>query len=105
MDILPDGAWLNYYMDKVFTDEEYARREKYYESNRIVFNEQLDKKRAYNPNFVKMFKERFDAARDAIVYGAPQKTVRAYMAKLYGDQVLDLLVKKDPQDTTLDLDN
>lgn len=104
-DILPDGKWPNYYMDKVLTDEEYSRREKYYESNRIVFNEQLDKKRANNPNFVKMFKERFNAAKNAIVYGAPQKTVRAYMAKLYGDQVLDLLVKEDPQDTTLDLDN
>ena len=39
----------------------------------------------------KMFKERFNAAKCAIVYGAPQSIVRVYMAKLYGDQVLDLL--------------
>ena len=96
MDILPDGAWPNYYMDKMLTDEEYACREKYYESNRIVFNEQLDKKRVNNHNFVKMFKERFDAAKNAIVYGAPQSIVRACMAKLYGDQVLDQLPEEDP---------
>lgn len=104
-DILPDSKWPNYYMDKILTNEEYARREKYYEGNRIVFNEQLDKKRANNPNFVKMFKERFDAAKNAIVYGAPQKIVRTCMAKLYGDQVLDLLVEEDPQDVTPNLSN
>lgn len=101
-DILPDGAWPNYYMDKVLTNEEYVRREKYYEGNRIVFNEQLDRIRVNNPNFVKMFKERFNAAKNAIVYGAPQKTVRACMAKLYGNQVLDLLMEEDPQDAVID---
>lgn len=103
-DIMPNGAWANYYMDKVFTNEEYARREKYYESNRAVFNEQLDKMRTNNPNFVKMFKERFNAAKYAIVYGAPQSIVRVCMAKLYGKQVIDQLPEEDPQDAVVDPD-
>ena len=101
-DIMYDGAWYDYYNYRPLTDVEWDRRKKYYEGNRIVFNEQLDKKRANNPNFVKMFKERFDAAKNAITYGAPQSIVRACMAKLYGNQVLDLLVEEDPQDAILD---
>lgn len=101
-DIMYDGAWYDYYNYRPLTDVEWDRRKKYYEGNRIVFNEQLDKMRANNPNFVKMFKKRFEAAKNAITYGAPQSIVRSCMAKLYGDQVLDLLVEEDPQDAILD---
>lgn len=101
-EIIDDGAWYGYYDERPLTDCEWNRREKYYESNRIVFNDQLDKMRTNNPNFVKMFKKRFEAAKNAITYGAPQSIVRSCMAKLYGDQVLDLLAEEDPQDAILD---
>ena len=101
-EIVDGGAWYGYYDERPLTDCEWNRREKYYESNRIVFNEQLDKMRANNPNFVKMFRTEFIRAKNAITYGAPQSTVKTYMAKLYGEQVLDLLVEEDPQDDVID---
>ena len=101
-EIIDGGAWHGYYDERELTKHEYDRRKKYYEGNRIVFNEQLDKMRANNPNFVKMFQVEFTRAKNAITYGAPQEIVRRYMAKLYGDQVLDLLVKEDSQDAILD---
>lgn len=103
-DIMSDGAWPGYYCEKDINETSWKRREKYYEKNRIVFNEQLDKKRAMNSNFIKMYQEEFNNAKDAITYGAPQKTVRYWMSKLYGDKVLDLLEEEDPQDVIDDPD-
>ena len=103
-DIMSYGTWAEYYNYRPLTDIEWKRREKYYEKNRIIFNEQLDKKRAMNSNFIKMYQEEFNNAKDAITYGAPQKTVRYWMSKLYGDKVLDLLEEEDPQDAIDDPD-
>lgn len=101
-EIVDGGAWHGYYDERALTKHEYDRRKKYYESNRVVFNDQLDRMRANNPNFTKMFHVEFTRAKNAITYGAPQSIVRACMAKLYGDQVLDLLVEEDPQDAIVD---
>ena len=103
-DIMPDGAWPGYYNHRVTTKEEQARMAKYYEKNRLVFNEQLDRKRAMNSNFIKIYQEEFNNAKDAITYGAPQNIVRYWMRKLYGDKVLDLLPEEDPQDAIDDPD-
>lgn len=103
-DIMPDGAWPGYYNYRVTTKEEQARMAKYYEKNRLVFNEQLDRKRAMNSNFIEIYQEEFNYAKDAITYGAPQNIVRYWMRKLYGDKVLDLLPEEDPQDAIDDPD-
>lgn len=101
-EIMDDGIWASYYMEKPLDDLEWKRREKYYDRNREVFNECLDQAREANPNFIKFNKELYTIAKEAICYGAPQRLVRNAMRLLFNEDVLALLPLEDPEDAILD---
>lgn len=96
------GIWTNYYDYRPTTEVEDARIAKYYEKNRVVFNEWLNMKRKKNPNFVKDHEMLFKSAKDAITYGAPQRLVRCKVADLFGRDAITELPKEDPEDAILD---
>lgn len=102
-ELLTGGTWQGYYGERPLTDIEWKRREKYYSSNREVFNEQLDKARQINPNFVNDRYVDYIQARDTITYGGPQSIVRKRMHLLFGDKVLTELMKEDPSDRQQDM--
>ena len=102
-ELLIDGTWENYYNERSLTDIERKRREKYYPSNREVFNKYLDIARQANPNFVKNRYDDYIQARDTITYGGPQSIVRKRMHLLFGDKVLIELMKEDPIDKRQDM--
>ena len=101
-EIMDDGIWASYYMEKPLNDLEWKRREKYYDRNREVFNECLDQAKESNPNFIKFNKELYTIAKEAICYGAPQRLVRNAMRLLFNEDVLALLPLEDPEDAILD---
>ena len=96
------GIWTNYYDYRPTTEVEDARISKYYEKNRIVFNEWLNMERKKNPNFVKDHEMLFKSAKDAITYGAPQRLVRCRVADLFGSNAVIQLPKEDLEDVILD---
>ena len=101
-EIMDDGIWASYYMEKPLDDLEWKRREKYYDRNREVFNKCLDQAREANPNFIKFNKELYTIVKEAICYGAPQRLVRNTMRLLFNEDVLPLLPLEDPEDAILD---
>lgn len=96
------GIWTNYYDYRPTTEVEDARIAKYYEKNRVVFNEWLNMERKKNPNFVKDHEMLFKSAKDAITYGAPQRLVRCKVADLFGRDAVTELPEEDPEDAILD---
>ena len=102
-ELLIDGTWENYYNERSLTDIERKRREKYYPSNREVFNKYLDIARQANPNFVKNRYDDYICVRDTITYGGPQSIVRKRMHLLFGDKVLTELMEEDLSDRQQDI--
>lgn len=102
-ELLVGGTWQGYYGERPLTKIEWHRREKYYNSNREVFNKYLDIARQANPNFVKNRYDDYIQARDTITYGGPQSIVRKRMHLLFGDKVLIELMKEDPIDKRQDM--
>lgn len=96
------GIWTNYYDYRPTTEVEDARIAKYYEKNRVVFNEWLNMERKKNPNFVKDYEMLFKSAKDAITYGAPQRLVRCKVADLFGRDAAIQLPEEDLEDGMLD---
>lgn len=70
-ELIAGGVWHGYYGERPLTEVEHKRREKYYTSNRKVFNEELDKTRQINPNFVNDRYDDYICTRDTITYGGP----------------------------------
>lgn len=102
-ELLVGGTWQGYYGERPLTEIEWHRREKYYNSNREIFNKYLDIARQTDPNFVENRYDDYICTRDTITYGGPQSTVRKRMHLLFGNKVLTELMKEDPSDRQQDM--